>query len=213
MDKTFTYWSGSILNGKRQPLVFRGRAFTILSLSGATTLKVGFDGIKEESLRAGVPIEWPEDFERVSLYNDSGSTVTVEVVGAVAKIGDGGANLSSLSSLETLVAAGNALLTDIKTLSELRDTPSVISDTVVAATGSTGTQLVAASANNREVFIQNDHDSAGSVYVGYTDAVAAAACGCRLLPGDSRVFRVSCAIYATSENGTETVRGDIHAVA
>ena len=79
--------------------------------------------------------------------------------------------------------------------------------TVIAQTGVATTQIITAGVDNKRLLLQADHDNAGEVYLGFTNAVTVATCFARLLPGENWVENFAGSIWACSENGTEGMRG------
>lgn len=182
-----------------------------------------------------------ERARRVVLTNTGGVPATITGYFSAVKIEGGFSELGSLAAIIALLTtidadtgnmdtSLNAIEADtgnidtstaaievhagaIETLLEIPDTPTQINQANVAQTGVGSVQLVAAAAGNRRVLIQNDQDSAGALYLGFTNAVTAAACFARLSPGESWREECACNIWACSENGTEDARGYVIAIA
>lgn len=187
------YHSRTIVAGGNAAITTYGKYITIVSIS-ASTIELGIDDDNPQQLIAGLQIPTPESYRRILLRNTGGAASTVTLY----------TSDQQLNLVPDSVMA--AILTALQRLGPAAAKTGGQSG-AIAATGNPGTLILAANANRKSGFVQANIDNVGRVWLGTTNAVTQADSLTELLPGaTSPPLNDVLAVYAVSENGTETVR-------
>jgi hypothetical protein len=203
------------------PITLAANARTIIPITGkyahlhtlsVATCTIAFDEEAPQTAYAGIGYSAVRPFKQVSLADTLGGGLTAVLIVSDLPIVDGRAGGFAAAMAASLAAidldCDNLATIDADTSKIVpASAGTVTAAVVVAQTGVGETQLITAAATNKRILIQNDIDSAGSIYLRFVTGVTAANCGVRLLPGETWVEEWAGNVFACSENGTETARG------
>ncbi len=196
------YFNRTIIAGARSTIQAYGRHILLVTIS-ASTVELAIDDDPPQQVIPGQHIDVGDRrYTQIVLRNSGGVPTTIEVILSEVYV-DMQYTGGILGAMAASLIAIDADLEFLKPASVPTATPL----TVVAQTGVGTTQIITAGANNKRALVQADHDNAGSVYLGFTNAVTAATAFARLLPGESWGEEFAGDVWACSENGTEEVRG------
>jgi len=176
-----------------------GKYVKIVSCTAASVL-MGFDAGNAERV-------YPDDcyagpitgFKHLRFVADVGACTTVIQVSEQPVLS------GSVVSLAVVAAILGSIDTDLDQLKAATAKTGGRSG-AIAQSGVGTTAILAANANRKSGFVQASIDNAGRVWLGTTNAVTQATSWCELMPGaTSSQLHDTVAVWACSENGTETV--------
>jgi len=188
--KTPRYVTRTLAAGAYAPIGASGKYLMIASIS-ASTIELAVDDETPQQILQGLAMIMPTGYTRIVLRNAGAVASTV-----VLYIAENPLDLLTsavLSAIQQLLTPATA-----KTGSQ---------SGAIAQTGVGTTAILAANTARKGGFVQASIDNAGRVWLGTTNLVTAATSWFELLPGaTSPDLRDTVAVWACSENGTETVR-------
>jgi hypothetical protein len=195
-----------------KPFPVNGYSFLLLTNDQSTDVLLSIDGSPFVAWPVWRKYSEREKDKRFSHLQFKNTTGTAMALTGLVSEGDItiATEYGSLTNIASLLTTIDGVLDNLLAAQSVSDVITQIDDTVVAQTGSTGTQLVTAGTGKRKAYIQFNYDDAGSegrVYIGPTTAVSATNKMVMLVPGDGHLFDVNDALFAVSKNGTETVWG------
>jgi len=181
----FSVQSFTLAAGVQVEVNWFGNFVRVLSATGA--VHVGIDDGNRSEMDAGTFYKLPpgQEFERVTMENRGGVSITVELGLALGEFGDNRLNLASSG----LALAGSETLRSSADVSLLA--------------GAT-TQIVAADADRRELLVSNLSANTQTFRIG--DAAAGAAEGVEVQPGQTVSLPTAAAVYGYNPGaGAESV--------
>jgi hypothetical protein len=198
--KTARYITRTIAAGGFSPIGVQGKHLAIVSVS-ASTIEMGIDDEAPQQIVQGLRIQVALGFQQVVLRNTGGAGSTV-----VLFVSDEPIDVLTGSLLGTIAASLASIDADMEILKP-GTAKTVFPQTVIGLAGA-ATVIFAANANRKSGFVQADAANAGRVWLGVSNAVTQVQSWFELLPGaTSPAIADTVAVWACSENGTETVRG------
>ena len=179
-------------------LDIEGRYVKIVSCTVASVL-MGFDQDTPERVYADDCYAGPQNgFRSLHFVDDLGAGSTVVVQVSAEPILGG-----TLGTLSPVVTALGAINNNTKS----PDAPANILVAAVTQTGLGTDTISAAVAAKRVIFLQAPLTNGGAVYIRMASPCTDANCAIVMQPGDTWREELSCAVYASSENGTEALNG------
>lgn len=169
----YSVYTLSIAAGGRERLGWPGDYVRCLALSGASALRIAFDGAPDQYFALGLAYRSPEPWREVELINPGAGAVTIQVGIGLGEIHDDRLIYSApinISKALTLVSPA---------------------DVAIPAGGSI--QVVAAGATRRRVLLSLPMSSMREIRLG--DSAVGAARGLELAPGDRLELEIAAAIY------------------
>lgn len=168
--KTPRYVSRTLAAGGFTSVTVPGRYLTVSSISASTFL-VGFDGETPEQVIPGGRTYVERGFRLLRIQNTGGAAGTIVFV-----VSEDEYSLVDAANAAVLAAIAASLVGIDADTNRLLGVAAAtqLADTLLAATGGLGTSLFAANAARRIVEVQALESNTGLVYVGRTNAVAAA---------------------------------------
>lgn len=196
--KTPRFISRTLAAGAFTQIGASGKFLTIISIT-AGVFEVSIDGESPEQVRAGLQIQVSRGFSLLRVRNSGIVAGTI-----ICYVSD-----EPLGQADASIAAALANI-DGDTDQLLPSTTHVNIPFVVAAQDGVGdTQIVPASALNRDIEINADFGNADYVYLSHVNPATAANAFTCLQAGGCWTGRTTQEIRACSTNGTEGVRGVI----
>lgn len=168
----FTY---TIAAGAQERVFFVFNYFRVLSLSASTlSIQLGENGQVTPFTGAGLGVNFFEIFDRVTLYNTGGASITITISLALGAINDDRLNVSGTVSTSPV-------------------SPAAMNTTANATVNATTTtQVLAANTSRKEAFISNLSANATVVKVG--DSSTGASRGVEIPIGGTAVLATTAAI-------------------
>lgn len=172
----------------------------IMSMSAGSSLLVGFntDALQRFSAGVGYPCKSGSEFHQLRFQNDTGGATTVVVAVSDEPLNDQRFDTEVIQE----IADNTALVTPA-------ETPTLVPRTTVPVIGGTPSfVLVMATNPSRKWFcLEAGLGNAGNIYLGFADTLDATNSFNELMAGGFCRESLQSAIYACSDNGTETIKG------
>jgi hypothetical protein len=183
MKQIYSYFSMILAAGEYRETAVYGNFINMLGNSGATNIRISIDGQPEQELPQGISMDLPDSntFTMIAFHNTSVAAVTITFSISNGRVFDNRIVLSGSLSVN-LTPDGFS-------------TPAAVAVAVAAP----GAPAVAASASNREVWIQNN--GGNDIWYGDANVDGANNRGIKLKPDEMAIVSTSAAIYLRSTVG------------
>jgi hypothetical protein len=172
----------TIVSGASYPFRFTGNYIRILESTVINGLKVRFDDGDEQDLKLGIGLATEEKFVQAVIRNANPGPVTLTVGLAAGRIDDSRFSFSGVLPVN--------------------DTPDTLETPVAVSVTDALTDIVAASADTREVVLQNN--GAKTAWFGDVNVDPATKRGLKLDPGDTVFLKTAADIKARCALGEST---------
>lgn len=180
----YSVYTLSIAAGGRERLGWPGDYVRCLALSGATAIRIAFDGAPDQYMALGLAYRSPEPWREVELVNPGAGAVTIQVGIGLGEIRD-----------DRLIYSAPI---EIAKATVIRST----ADVAIAA--GAVVQVLAAAATRRRAIVGALTTNARELRVG--DSLVTATRGLELDPGDRIELEIATAVYvANPHSGAQTV--------